>query len=63
MVPTPEKMLYQIAENQLGYFTAKQAKSAGYLSKNHAYHVKQDHWIREYRSIYRLANLPHSHKG
>lgn len=60
MVQTSEKKLYQIAENQLGYFTAKQAKSAGYLSKNHAYHVKKGHWISEYRSIYRLVNFPHT---
>lgn len=63
MAPPSEKTLYQIAENQLGYFTAKQAKSAGYLSKNHTYHVKQGHWIREYRSIYRLAHFPHTHEG
>lgn len=62
MVSTPEKTLYQVAENQLGYFTAKQAKLAGYLAKNHAYHVKQGHWIREYRGIYRLAHFPHTHE-
>jgi len=63
MEPAPEKTLYQIAEGQLGYFTAKQAVSAGYLAKNHAYHIKRGHWIREYRSIYRLANFPHTHEG
>ncbi|MBI4223957.1 MAG: hypothetical protein HY609_03405 [Deltaproteobacteria bacterium] len=63
MNPTPEKRLYQIAESQLGYFTAKQAISAGYLAKNHAYHIKRGHWIREHRSIYRLANFPHTDEG
>src|SRR3990167_1961007 len=63
MDSTPEKRLYQIAESQLGYFTAKQAISAGYLAKNHAYHIKRGHWIREHRSIYRLANFPHTDEG
>lgn len=63
MKETPKKNLYDIAENQLGYFTAKQAISAGYLAKNHAYHIKQGHWIREHRSIYRLANFPHTPEG
>lgn len=63
MDTTPEQKLYQIAESQLGYFTAKQAITAGYLSKNHAYHIRRGHWIREYRSIYRLANFPHTHEG
>lgn len=63
MNKTPEQKLYQIAESQLGYFTAKQAITAGYLSKNHAYHIKRGHWIREYRSIYRLANFPHTPEG
>jgi len=58
-----EKTLYEIAETQLGYFTAKQASSAGYLATNHAYHIKRGHWIREYRSIYRLANFPYTHEG
>lgn len=60
---TPEKKLYQIAESQLGYFTAKQAISAGYLPKNHTYHVSKGHWVRELRSIYRLANFPHTNEG
>lgn len=63
MNKTQEQKLYHIAEGQLGYFTAKQATAAGYLSKNHAYHIKRGHWIREYRSIYRLANFPHTHEG
>ena len=63
MDPIPGKKLYQIAESQLGYFTAKQAISAGYLAKNHVYHIKQGHWIREHRSIYRLTHFPHTDEG
>ncbi|MBI1908857.1 MAG: hypothetical protein HYS22_01640 [Deltaproteobacteria bacterium] len=63
MEPTAGKKLYQVAEGQLGYFTAKQAIDAGYLAKNHAYHIQRGHWIREHRSIYRLAHFPHTHEG
>lgn len=50
--------LYHTAETQQGFFTAKQAKSAGFTEKNHPYHVRMGHWIREYRGIYRLASFP-----
>ncbi len=52
------KELYQIASEQDGYFTTKQAISAGYHTNNHPYHIKTGNWIREHRSIYRLANYP-----
>lgn len=58
-----ETKLYKIAESQSGYFTAKQAISAGYLATNHNYHVRQGHWIREFRSIYRLAHFPSTPEG
>lgn len=52
------KILYQIALEQDGYFTTKQAISAGYDTNSHPYHIKTGNWIREHRSIYRLANYP-----
>ena len=52
------KELYRIASEQDGYFTTKQAINAGYHTNSHPYHVKTGNWIREYRSIYRLANYP-----
>lgn len=54
------KRLYEIVESQQGYFTAKQAKKAGYLEEAHVYHVKAGNWIRERRGIYRLAQFPPS---
>lgn len=63
MKQKPETKLYQMAENQHGYFTSKQAIVAGYSPFNHPYHVKQGHWIREYRSIYRLSHFPQSSEG
>src|SRR3990167_3405495 len=50
--------LYAIAEDQQGYFTTKQAESAGLDEKNHAYHVRAGNWERERRGIYRLKKYP-----
>ncbi len=50
--------LYEIAATQSGYFTAQQAKGAGYSHKNHAYYTKTGIWIKEWRGIYRLARFP-----
>lgn len=50
--------LYHTAESQQGFFTTKQAKAAGFTEKNHPYHVRTGHWVREYRGIYRLASFP-----
>lgn len=51
--------LYSIAEGQGGYFTPKQAVTAGFSRKNHSYHVRMGNWIRERRGIYHLAKFPH----
>src|SRR5487761_1559302 len=50
--------LYSIAEAQAGFFTAKQAQSAGFSPSSHTYHVREGHWAREYRGIYRLCRFP-----
>src|ERR1700683_313040 len=52
------KRLYEIAEDQQGFFTTKQAKSAGFAENTHPYHVQAGNWIREHRGIYRLARFP-----
>jgi predicted transcriptional regulator of viral defense system len=53
-----QKELYQLAESQGGYFTAKQAAALGYASNKRSYHVRAHNWIREHRGIYRLALFP-----
>ncbi len=53
-----QKELYQIAQAQGGYFTAKQAASLGYTSNKRAYHVQAGNWLREHRGIYKLALFP-----
>jgi len=50
--------LYAIASLQQGYFTAKQAKEAGYSDSRFPYHVQQGQWIHEGRGIYKLAHYP-----
>jgi len=50
--------LFAVAEAQGGFFTAKQAETAGFDRTNHAYHVRSGKWTREYRGIYRLKQYP-----
>lgn len=52
------RRLYAVAETQAGFFTAKQAKAAGYAENTHPYHVQAGNWIREHRGIYRLSKFP-----
>ncbi len=53
-----QRDLYQIAEGQGGYFTAKQAARLGYTASKRNYHVGAGNWAREHRGIYRLALFP-----
>lgn len=50
--------IYDLAERQGGFFTARQARDAGLADNTHPYHVKAGNWIRERRGIYRLARFP-----
>ena len=52
------RCLYSVAEGQAGFFTAKQAKNAGFSESSHTYNVREGHWAREYRGIYRLCSFP-----
>ena len=52
--------LFEIAEEQQGYFTAKQAAAVGYRLGSQAHHVKAGNWVRVHRGIYRLARFPQS---
>ncbi len=53
-----QRDLYQVAEGQGGYFTAKQAARLGYTASKRNYHVGAGNWVREHRGIYRLALFP-----
>ena len=50
--------LYDIACEQSGVFTAKQAVDAGFDARNHPYHVKSGYWEKAHRGIYRLVQFP-----
>ncbi len=50
--------LYEVADSQGGYFTAKQATAAGYSTRMQTYHVQAGDWQREWRGIYRLKFYP-----
>jgi predicted transcriptional regulator of viral defense system len=54
--------LFETAEGQHGFFTAKQATHAGFLPTNHPYYVKAGLWIKEERGIYRLAHFPRTER-
>jgi predicted transcriptional regulator of viral defense system len=52
------RRLYEVSEDQQGFFTTKEAKAAGFAENTHPYHVQAGNWIREHRGIYRLASFP-----
>src|SRR5437899_3116766 len=54
------RRLFELAEQQQGFFTTKQAKASGFAENTHPYHVRVGNWIREHRGIYRLALFPAS---
>ncbi len=52
--------LYQIAERQGGYFSARQAQQAGFTRPLLAHHAKTGKFFRVKHGIYRLAQFPES---
>lgn len=54
------RRLYEFAVSQGGYFTAAQAKAAGYPKQLQHYHARRGNWVREDRGIYRLWEWPQS---
>ena len=46
--------LYEIAAEQGGYFTAAQAREAGYAYSQQHYHCNRGNWQRVERGIFRL---------
>ena len=55
---TASRALYDLAAHQGGYFTARQAREAGYEDNVHPYHVRSRNWVREARGVYRLSQFP-----
>jgi len=53
-------LLYDVAENQAGYFTAAQAREAGFTWERLSYYVTTGKFYRIQRGIYRLVQFPAS---
>jgi predicted transcriptional regulator of viral defense system len=61
MVNQPDfNRLFEIAENQAGYFTAQQAQAAGFSWERLSYYVTTGRFSRVQRGIYRLVQFPGS---
>jgi predicted transcriptional regulator of viral defense system len=52
--------LFEVAEQQSGFFTAAQALKAGYSYAAQSYHFKAGNWLRDRWGIYRLNHYPHT---
>lgn len=52
--------LYHVAEQQGGYFTARQAQDSGFTRPLLTYHVKTGRFRRVKHGIYRLVQFPES---
>jgi predicted transcriptional regulator of viral defense system len=52
--------LYEIAENQAGYFTASQARDVGFSWERLSSNAKKGLFLRVARGVYRLSRFPGS---
>lgn len=53
-----QNQLFEIADRQQGFFTAKQAEECGYKRSNFHLRLASGEWTQEGRGIYRLARYP-----
>jgi predicted transcriptional regulator of viral defense system len=52
------RALYQVAAAQGGYFTAAQARQAGYAYSQQYFHVSRGNWLKIDRGLFRLRDFP-----
>jgi predicted transcriptional regulator of viral defense system len=52
------RALYEIAAAQGGYFTAAQARQAGYAYSQQHFHVSRGNWLKVDRGLFRLRDFP-----
>lgn len=50
--------LFEVADRQAGYFTAKQARETGYDYRLQHYHRERGHWIPVGHGLFRLSRYP-----
>ncbi|CAN5759947.1 hypothetical protein BH24DEI2_BH24DEI2_10530 [soil metagenome] len=55
-----ERALFELADQQAGYFTSTQAGELGYSYRAQSHHKSQGNWCDEGWGIYRLRNYPQS---
>lgn len=55
---TRDSYLYETAEQQGGYFSAQQARAAGFSKALLSYYVQSGRFLRIRRGVYRLAQFP-----
>lgn len=60
MQNTKKQKLFEIASLQQGYFTAKQAVSAGFSYRMHSHYKQSGQWLKIDRGVFRLAQFPNS---
>lgn len=53
-----QNQLFDTADRQQGFFTAKQAEECGYLRPNFHLKLSSGEWVQEGRGIYRLGRYP-----
>ena len=53
-----KNQLFEIADRQQGFFTAKQAEKCGYPRPNFHLRLASGEWTRKGRGIYRLGHYP-----
>jgi predicted transcriptional regulator of viral defense system len=53
-----EDKLFETADRQQGYFTARQAKECGYYDSHFQRYLSRGEWTRMNRGLYRLSRYP-----
>lgn len=53
-----QNQLFEVADRQQGFFTAKQAESCGYKRSNFHLKLSSGEWVQEGRGIYRIGRYP-----
>lgn len=57
---TDHDQLFELASQQAGYFTSKQARNSGFNWDMLSYHTRKGHFLRVRRGLYRLTRFPAS---
>jgi len=55
-----EHSLFELADQQAGYFTSAQASELGYSYRAQSHHKGQGNWLDEGWGVYRLRDYPYS---